>query len=560
MKQFTKLISLLTLSINFALLAETNPPYRNILYYADWSIYTGQREFYPSQIDGNLITHLIFAYLDIDSNGDLVLFDEFADFQITTLPELEGIKYGEPYGGVLGAISILKVQYPHVKIGISVKTSYENFSEVAGDKIKRQNFASNIARFIKYLGYDFVDINWQYPINKKEEDSDYSENYILLLKEIRNELNTFENNGIFYEISISISASPTTMEKIKFDKVLQLTNFTNLMTYDLNGAWNSYTAHHTPLYTNEQYNPDTMPEAQFSIDSCIRYLEKTYGNTIDMTKIVIGIAPYTHGWGGVQDDGLDKNNPGLYATANPNSVKSADGTNSGIYGFHELSKLKKQFGLIEYFDKIAEAAYYYSPNYGYFFSCDNEESVAAKGKYVKQKKLGGLVSWMASFDPENIIAKAMFKSLYEDGYTFPEKRLLYNLISISAGIKAIENGYTFRIQNNAVLDETNPAQKYAELCMKYILNLVVYITTKSGAEFGEGDMSGTVSNKNGEIIIDPSSHPESRIILPRFNGYSFNVTVSGTPKVEDIATISVSQRILPSLKEFKKRIIYDKRN
>ena len=194
-----------------------------------------------------------------------------------------------------------------------------------------------------------------------------------------------QKDQIYYEISISISPYPTMMEKIQFDKVLKLTNFTNLNTYDLNGAWNSYTSHHTPLYSNEAYNPDTMPEAQFSIDSCIRYLEETYGNTIDMTKIVIGVAPYTRGWGGVQDDGLDKDNPGLYATANPNSVKSFDGTNSGVYGFHELPNLIKQYDLIEYFDKTAEAAYYYSPNYGYFFSWDNEESVSAKGKYVKQK-------------------------------------------------------------------------------------------------------------------------------------------------------------------------------
>ena len=119
MKQFTRFIFLLLITFNFALLAETFP-YRNILYYGDWSIYAEQGRFYPSKIDGNSITHLIFAYLDLDSNGDLVLCDEFADFQIITLPELEGIKYGEPYGGVLGAISILKVKYPHLKIGISV--------------------------------------------------------------------------------------------------------------------------------------------------------------------------------------------------------------------------------------------------------------------------------------------------------------------------------------------------------------------------------------------------------------------------------------------------------
>ena len=167
---------------------------------------------------------------------------------------------------------------------------------------------------------------------------------------------------------------------------------------------------------------------------------------------------------------------------------------------------------------------------------------------------------MASYDPENIILRAMFDSLYEEDYKFPERELIYNLISISATVKANKDGYYFRIQNNAVPVETNTALKYAELFRICILNLKIYITTKSGAKFGEGPMSGSVTNKDGEIIIDPSSNPESRIILPRYNGYAFNVTVSGTPDVADIATISVSQRILPSLKEIKKRVIYDKRN
>ena len=28
--------------------------------------------------------------------------------------------------------------------------------------------------------------------------------------------------------------------------------------------------------------------------------------------------------------------------------------------------------------------------------------------------------WMASYDAKNVITKAMFNSLYEEGYTFPE--------------------------------------------------------------------------------------------------------------------------------------------
>ena len=239
-----------------------------------------------------------------------------------------------------------------------------------------------------------------------------------------------------------------------------------------------------------------------------------------------------------------------------NSVKSADGTISGIYGFNELPNLIKQYDLIEYFDNTAKAAYYYSPNNGYFFSCDNEESVAAKGKYVKEKKLGGLASWMASYDPENKIAKAMFNSLYEEGYQFPERDLIYNLISISCTIKTTENGYTIRIQNNGMIDETNYALIKAELFRIYILNLKIFIKSKSGATFSEGPLSGTVTNENGEAIIDPSSNPESRVILPYWNGYTFTVTVSGTPNVDDIESVSVSQRILPSLRDIKKRVIY----
>lgn len=38
------------------------PPYRNVMYYGDWSIYSGQKNFTPDKIDGSLITHLNFAF------------------------------------------------------------------------------------------------------------------------------------------------------------------------------------------------------------------------------------------------------------------------------------------------------------------------------------------------------------------------------------------------------------------------------------------------------------------------------------------------------------------
>ena len=167
--------------------------------------------------------------------------------------------------------------------------------------------------------------------------------------------------------------------------------------------------------------------------------------------------------------------------------------------------------------------------------------------------------WMASLYAENEITKAMFDSLYEKGYSFPEKELKYNLIIISSNIITTEKGYNITIQNNAAFEETNPALKKAEIFRKSIVNIVVYIVTKSGTIFNSGPKCGIITtNKYGEIIVDPSSYSDSRILSPDKRTYIFSVEIPGTPDVDDIKQIYVSQRILPSLKEFKKRIIYNK--
>ena len=572
MKKVNKLVLLLLLTINYSLLAKSIP-YRNVIYYGEWSIYPGQKNFYPSLMEPKYITHLNFAFLDVDSDGELILCDEYADFQITTLPELSGINYGAPYAGVLGALAILKIKNPHLKVGISVGgwTRSGDFSAVSADKAKRQNFASNIVKFIDYLGYDFVDIDWEYPTAVRPSDAegngvaidegcpgspDDTENFTKLLQAIRNELDALgEKNGKHYELSVAMSASPSMMEKIEYDKVLKIVDFANMMTYDLNGAWSSYTAHHTALYTNDAYDPKTMPDAQNSVDNCIQFLEDKYGSKIDMSKVVVGVAPYTRAWGGVEDDGLDKNNPGLYASAKPNSIKGADGTTAGSYGFYELPTLIEEYDLEEYFDNKAKAAYYYSPTNGVFFTCDNEKSVAAKGKYVKEKGLGGLIAWMASLDRDNVITKAMYTSLFGKDYSFPKDTIKFTTPNASAKIVETESGYDITVINKEEAVETNMALKDAELFQKSILFMKLYIKTKSGAKFSAGSMSGSVSNEDGVGVVDPSSFYDAKNIAPG-GSYTFSVKVSGTPDKLDIKSITMTQRVLTTLGEIKEQVIY----
>ena len=540
----SRLILLLLLTLTNSYIKET-PPFRNVMYYANWVIYEGSGNFYPSMMLPKYITHLNFAFLDLDSNGDIVLTDEYADFQIATLPELSGLSYAEPYAGVLGALFILKLKNPHLKVGVSVGGwgRDANFPIVSADKNKRENFANNIVKFIEYLGYDFVDIDWEYPSTSAD-----TENFTLFLKAIREKLDALEQKlGKHYELSIAMSASPTMMDKIQYDKVLQIVDFSNMMTYDLAGGYNSYTAHHTALYTNEAYNHQTM-DARYSADLCIKHLEQTYGSSIDMKKVLVGVAPYNRGWAGVKNDGLDPDNPGLYASANPNSFEE----NIGIY---QIPELMKQLALNEYFDEKAKAAYYYSPTNGIFLTIDNEKSASAKGNYVRDKDLGGLIAWEASLDRENKVTKAMFDGLYNGGYVFPDDEFKYSNMKYTAQISATQNGYRITIQNYENTVESNTALKDAELFQKSICFMKLYIKTKSGTEFGPGDKSGSVTNKDGIGIVDPSENYDAKHISPG-GSYTLSITVSGTPNVADIVSITLRQRVTPSLPEFKEQIIY----
>jgi chitinase len=129
--------------------------------------------------------------------------------------------------------------------------------------------------------------------------------------------------------------------------------------------------------------------------------------------------------------------------------------------------------------------------------------------------------------------------------------------SATAKISATESGYDITIQNNEKSVESNLALKNAELFQKSILFMKLYIKTKSGAQFSAGSMCGTVTNEGGVGVVDPSALYDAKNIAPG-GSYTFTVKVSGTPDVADIESITMTQRILQTLGEFKEQVIYKK--
>ena len=387
------------------------------------------------------------------------------------------------------------------------------------------------------------------------------------MQELRDTLDEYSvKDGKYYELSCAMSASPAMMAKIEYDKVLNIVDFANMMTYDLNGAWNGYTAHQTALYTNDSYNHETQKDGQFSVDTCVKYLENTYGNSIDLSKVVIGVAPYTRGWAEVKADGPDPDNPGLYATAAPNSVKAPDGTTSGTYAYGDIDTLISQYKLKEYYDEKAQAAYYYSAETGYFFTCDNERSVAAKGDYVKKKGLGGLISWMASLDSTNSITQTMKNALYGLANLPKQNIVVPAKENVNVNIGTSGSTYTFTIKNNNSLTESgeatlpNPAGDKAALPQAEIFGEsvsypVFYFKTKSGEILtGDWQSGGTITSGNGYTIVTPPSW-SSKKFAPG-DSLTFTLKASGTANAADIAEVYMTSKALESGTEMGKTVLY----
>ena len=563
--------------------AKPNYPYRNVMYYGDWSVYGGQHNFDPCDMQGNLITHLNFAFMDFNAKGDLVLCDKFADFE-KGLKDQQGMPYGGPYTGVFGGMLALRDKNPNLKLGVSVGgwTRCGDFPAVCASASKRANLVNNLCKFIDYLGFDFVDIDWEYPSANRKPDPEGNgvtidegcpggpadgHNFTLLMKDLRAGLDELgAKNGKYYELSAAMSASPAFMDVIEFDQVLQYADFLNMMTYDLNGAWAPFTAHQSALYTNPAAENLTKLDknAVLSIDSTCKYLKSRFPG-LDMSKIVVGVCAYTRGWGGVHNEGYatkagQANVPGLFATSKPNSIVAPDKTTSGTWSYGDIHEIKSRYNLKEYWDDVAKAPYLYSEGSGkddgYFFTFDNVKSVKLKGQYVRQNGLGGLIAWMASQDPNEELTRAMKESLY-GGAAIPDQPIIVGEANAKVTVKAAENGsIALSLINQSKPSEHNEALVEAEKYKKTIMLPKLYINTKNGTTFRAGMMAGTVSGNTVDLspVYDAST-------LKAGTSHEFTLIPSDPNfKISDITSITLTQRMNKNMHEFGEQVVYGDAN
>ncbi|WP_314063872.1 glycoside hydrolase family 18 protein [uncultured Vagococcus sp.] len=290
-------------------------------------------------------------------------------------------------------INELKTDYPQLKTCISIGGwGADGFSDAVLTVESRRKLIDSLLAYMEQYHFDGVDLDWEYPkldvagIKARQEDS---ENLLLLLKEIRQAFTSLEaKNKRNYLLTIAVGAAPDLLETTATSQGHEYAaylDYINIMTYDMRGSFTHTTGHHTNLYS---YDQDDLLSAETAVNQLLKA-------GIPKEKLVIGGAFYGRVWQGVHT----MENNGLLQEARQPGNQAID--------YNELKVLLKEHPENCFYDETAESPYYCDGQQ--FISYEDQRSLEAKARYVKQAGIRGFMYWEHSLDLSGSLFNALVK-------------------------------------------------------------------------------------------------------------------------------------------------------
>ncbi|KAK0660824.1 family 18 putative glycoside hydrolase [Cercophora samala] len=344
--------------------------YKNIVYFTNWGIYG--RNYQPAQLPASQITHVLYSFANLRPDGEVYLSDTYADLD----KHYPGDSWSEPGRNVYGCVKqlfLLKKTYRQMKVLLSIGgwTYSTNFASAASSPATRARFADSAVRLLADLGFDGLDIDWEYPASPGE-----AANYVLLLQAVRSALDSYSAahaSNHHFLLTIASPAGPTHYNTMQLRSMANYLDFFNLMAYDYAGSWDSRVGHQANLYrTNDTATPYSTERAVSD------YLSAG----IPASKIVLGMPIYGRAF--TNTNGLGQAYSGV----------GGGSWENGVWDYKDLPKPGAQV----VHDAAAGATYSYDPAKRELISFDTAEMVQRKVAYLKQRGLGGSMFWEASAD------------------------------------------------------------------------------------------------------------------------------------------------------------------
>ncbi|CAI1884522.1 hypothetical protein SEUBUCD646_0B04760 [Saccharomyces eubayanus] len=372
------------------------------VYYSNWSPYKPRFHF-PHDINLKQVSHVYYAFFKIDpKTGCIGSTDSWSDLDMNLYKPL-AIKASQLVDdnlndnnmqnilplGCIGELFYLKNACSGRKfksiMSIGGWSDSENFKTIVKNEKLLQSFVDSSVETMFKLGFDGIDIDWEFPENNKIEP----QGYLKLVKMLRSKLNNLESE-IFgespkdhFQLSIAAPAFKDKLFFLQIAEIDQYIDYWNMMTYDYYGSWSETTGYHSNLFS----------ETELSGNFAIHYMIGKFG--VNPRKLVLGMAAYGRSFH-IKDNKFQpftKNtvliNQQFKGVGKPGKeIDKADGK-EGIWPYKNLPKK----GTTEQYDPKYVSAYCFDEKNSIFIGYDNTESVKTKADYVVHTKLGGGFWW-----------------------------------------------------------------------------------------------------------------------------------------------------------------------
>ena len=231
--------------------------------------------------------------------------------------------------------------------------------KAAGDRTLLARVVENLSKFIGEKGYDGLDVDWE-PMPQNEEQGRAHAGFLRALRK-----------GLPGKALLTVDTSAP--EFIRWDEVASAADYVHLMGYDYHG-WEDHAGHNAPLYPTQAYKD---PCGDVSVSATV--MDYLAVRKIPPGKILLGLPFYGHSFTG----------PGLYQKTTGQSR---------LWTFTDVYRLLARPDVRRARDDSAMVPSAHDQGGNQHVSYDDAESLAAKIKFARAKKLGGFFIWALGFD------------------------------------------------------------------------------------------------------------------------------------------------------------------
>jgi chitinase len=358
------------------------PKPRLVGYYASWSAYG---PFKVAQIPADRLTHVSYAFATVTPRHELALGD----------PAIDPANIGE--------LAKLKRRYPHLRVMLAVGgqgSGSRHFSAMAATDASRRTFATSCARllFDRYpAAFDGLTIDWEYPggdghgVPGVPDDRD---RFTVLMKTLRHTLDARgQQLGRRPLLAATLPATQALLRRFDPAAMAKHVDYIDFMTFDY-PTGGGRTGHNAPLQA-----PSTGGE------SVSRSVQTLLEAGVPPERINVAMPFFGRAWQQV----AAKTNQGL---GQAGKVDTMDTT------YRALSKTALKGGYRRHWDTRAKVPFLTGSPANRWISYDDAASLAAKGQYVRDHRLGGAFIWhLGADDPGRTLLNAVWHSLKGSGST-----------------------------------------------------------------------------------------------------------------------------------------------